>query len=669
MKRLLSVLLSVVMVVSLLQVSVFAASNQFQIKLTSSTNLTEMKSGDTVKVQILSPQSDIQNFNILTAGITFDQKKVELTERKSSGIKACYAKTFTSDSEFESYTQTMTSVANANKSGKVTIATTNSNTSGYTLSANTVLLEATFKVKSDVTDEAAFGIALESIYQYKSGASTSAKDDFTVEAGKSITIPAPPVPATKITLNQTSLNLDTKSADVQLTATLTPADSTDNVTWASSNTSVVTVSDTGLVHVVGAGDAVITARVNATVKAECTVHVASCNHTGSRKQVAEKAATCTVDGEKAHWVCENCGAKFMSQNATTPATDAQLTIARLEHVWGATTPEEPATCTETGTKAYKVCTRTCCTGKKFDVKTGEEITNLVIPALGHQLKKVAGTPATCTTDGTKEYWECQRENCHDKFLDNKGMTAATAENTKIPALGHKMVKTEAKAPTCTATGNKEYYTCSVCKGIFADEQGKQPTTLKDQTIPVANHTESSKYVAGATQHWTFCTVCGEVLTKADHIYTSGKCVCGATNKDAAVDANHKNHKAGQNNYFNETKHWADCGDPNCAGHVGEANHSLITKRTIVVNGKTYEVKECVCGYVTRVEVKNNTTGTTTGTNPNAKNPYEKNDTTKKDDGKKVESGKTFDAGIALYVGLSVLSVTGGALVIGKKKEF
>ena len=44
-------------------------------------------------------------------------------------------------------------------------------------------------------------------------------------------------------------------------------------------------------------------------------------------------------------------------------------------------------------------------------------------------------------------------------------------------------------------------------------------------------------------------------------------------------------------------------------------------------------------------------------------------TTPDDGGKKVESGKTFDAGIAMYVGLSILSVTGGALVIGKKKEF
>ena len=38
------------------------------------------------------------------------------------------------------------------------------------------------------------------------------------------------------------------------------------------------------------------------------------------------------------------------------------------------------------------------------------------------------------------------------------------------------------------------------------------------------------------------------------------------------------------------------------------------------------------------------------------------------DGKTVQSGKTFDGGIALYVGLSVLSVTGSAWVITKKKR-
>ena len=46
------------------------------------------------------------------------------------------------------------------------------------------------------------------------------------------------------------------------------------------------------------------------------------------------------------------------------------------------------------------------------------------------------------------------------------------------------------------------------------------------------------------------------------------------------------------------------------------------------------------------------------------------DTGKVDDGKKgVDSAKTFDAGVAMYVGMSLLSVAGGAVVIGKKKEF
>ena len=52
------------------------------------------------------------------------------------------------------------------------------------------------------------------------------------------------------------------------------------------------------------------------------------------------------------------------------------------------------------------------------------------------------------------------------------------------------------------------------------------------------------------------------------------------------------------------------------------------------------------------------TGNKSNTNPS-----------KPSDGKPVTSSKTFDAGIALYAGLSILSLTGGALVIRKRKEF
>ena len=49
---------------------------------------------------------------------------------------------------------------------------------------------------------------------------------------------------------------------------------------------------------------------------------------------------------------------------------------------------------------------------------------------------------------------------------------------------------------------------------------------------------------------------------------------------------------------------------------------------------------------------------------------DKDNGTKADDTKTgVNSAKTFDAGVAMYVGMSLLSVAGGAVVIGKKKEF
>ena len=49
-----------------------------------------------------------------------------------------------------------------------------------------------------------------------------------------------------------------------------------------------------------------------------------------------------------------------------------------------------------------------------------------------------------------------------------------------------------------------------------------------------------------------------------------------------------------------------------------------------------------------------------------KNPGSTTGTTS---GSKVDSAKTFDAGIALYVGMSISAVAGSAVVIGKKKEF
>ncbi|WP_034638863.1 Ig-like domain-containing protein [Desulfofalx alkaliphila] len=77
-------------------------------------------------------------------------------------------------------------------------------------------------------------------------------------------------PATGVTLDQSRINLNVGST-YQLTATVTPFNATvKDVTWSSSDTSVATVDNHGLVTVVGQGTAVIT------VKTKDGNHTATC---------------------------------------------------------------------------------------------------------------------------------------------------------------------------------------------------------------------------------------------------------------------------------------------------------------------------------------------------------------------------------------------------------
>lgn len=87
----------------------------------------------------------------------------------------------------------------------------------------------------------------------------------------------PPVPATGITLDKTEIQLD-QGLRTQLTATTQPLDSTDEVTWSSSNEAVATVDSNGVVLTVGAGTATITATAGS-VSADCVVNVSAYKNT------------------------------------------------------------------------------------------------------------------------------------------------------------------------------------------------------------------------------------------------------------------------------------------------------------------------------------------------------------------------------------------------------
>ena len=104
--------------------------------------------------------------------------------------------------------------------------------------------------------------------------------------------------------------------------------------------------------------------------------------------------------------------------------------------------------------------------------------------------------ATCTAEGNKEYWTCG--TCGKIFSDAEGKTEIELSATVIPATGHNLTKTEEKAPTCTAEGNTEYWTCETCGKHFSDEEGKTEIELSSTVIPAVGHSFS-----GGT-----CTVCG-----------------------------------------------------------------------------------------------------------------------------------------------------------------
>ncbi|OUN30906.1 LPXTG cell wall anchor domain-containing protein, partial [Massilimicrobiota sp. An80] len=98
-------------------------------------------------------------------------------------------------------------------------------------------------------------------------------------------------------------------------------------------------------------------------------------------------------------------------------------------------------------------------------------------------------PATCTEAGVTTY---------TATVEFNGKTHTdTKDVADIPAIRHKLTKTEAKAPTSTDTGNIEYWYCEVCDKYFSDEKAEHEITLEDTIIA-----KLPKLISGANQEWT-----------------------------------------------------------------------------------------------------------------------------------------------------------------------
>lgn len=137
-----------------------------------------------------------------------------------------------------------------------------------------------------------------------------------------------------------------------------------------------------------------------------------------------------------------------------------------------------ATCTEAGMH-YTVCGY-----------CGERVSaiELTPDAMGHSMKHHMAVEATCTQNGTLEYWNCSV--CGKIFEDEKGIREL--DSIVDAAHVHQLTHREATEATCDKDGNLEYWYCPVCQKIYSDAEGKTEVTEADVVIPaIGSEVDSS----------------------------------------------------------------------------------------------------------------------------------------------------------------------------------
>ena len=292
-------------------------------------------------------------------------------------------------------------------------------------------------------------------------------------------------------------------------------------------------------------------------------------HTHDLKKVDAKAATCTEDGNIEYYQCSDttCGKLYKDAAGTQEITKADIVI-KAGHTDLKLYPAKEPTCDSDGCVAYWFCTG--CDNYYFDNNgaVGEKTTveKVAIPATGHKWVLVVGGyeegapnhTIRCSVCGQKkdeahadrpgdksDKWESDKDNHWNVYgcgtIMNKAAHTWNAGVETTPA-------------TCTKAGVKTF-TCTKCG--------------YEKTEPIAVIAHKYEWKHDETNHWQECSVCHDIIDKAEHTYASHKC------EDTATC----------------TK--AECGYVKPAGQHSWNDGEVTTPATCTTDGvKTYTCKVC-----------------------------------------------------------------------------
>ena len=435
---------------------------------------------------------------------------------------------------------------------------------------------------------------------------------------------------------------------------------------------------------------------------------------------AAVAATCVAEGSKEYWSCANCDEKFADKDGKT-LFDGEIVIpvSKTNHVGGtsyAGDENQHWTICNSCKAMLSIKTPHAAASTGAATCVGSAVCDTCHMSFGavnpqnhaSELKHHDAVASTCVKEGNIEYWSCA--SCKKNFSDAEGKTLAENVTLPVDASAHTIVNVPAEAHTCTEDGIIAHYKCTGCGKLFSDKAGKneitnivdpaahkltpvaeKPSTCRvngtgaynkcevcgkmfdkdgkeitaPATLPLAAHTwDTTKWLANKDGHYHECTVCGIAGDVTAHTpgveateTTAQTCtICGYIIKPAT---SHKEHTKG-NLMSDATSHWYAC--TGCSEQLEKANHT-VTSWTVDKAATTTEegLRHGNCSVCQHVVYEKLAKINNTPVNPTK--PGRRPSGTKT-----VQSGKTFDAGVGVYVGLSILSLTGSAVVIGKKRK-
>ena len=273
-------------------------------------------------------------------------------------------------------------------------------------------------------------------------------------------------PVTSIWLDESDLTLNARET-YQLYASVYPDSAADSrLEWSSSDTSVATVDENGLVTALKKGTAVITvaAADGSGVKSQCTVTVRNTVYICTSAQQMESSHN-YPDNCSDIWEYTIPGAASLSVtfDARTELEDGydylHIYDENNELVKSYTGSELAGQTINVPGSVVRLKLVSDGSGNSW----GFKVTNITAGEV-HKLTAHAAVAATCTKAGSSNYWSCS--TCGKFFSDAQGKNEITKNSWVIKALGHASVKDAAKAATCTKTGLTEGSHCSRCDAVL-----------------------------------------------------------------------------------------------------------------------------------------------------------------------------------------------------------